>query len=136
LDISSQVGKTKKENHSSNYPNCAFDLWFKKGTRLMMDHQEQLKKRKEDHIRIVLEREVTGKMTTGLEAYRFVPLALPEIDFASISLGTSFSPSGKKMKTPFLINSMTGGTLHGERINRNLAIPSPSLAMVQRVDCD
>lgn len=88
----------------------------------MMDHQEQLKKRKEDHIRIVLEREVTGKMTTGLEAYRFVPLALPEIDFASISLGTSFSPSGKKMKTPFLISSMTGGTLHGERINRNLAI--------------
>jgi len=62
----------------------------------MMDHQEQLKKRKEDHIRIVLEREVTGKMTTGLEAYRFVPLALPEIDFASISLGLLFLPVEKR----------------------------------------
>jgi isopentenyl-diphosphate delta-isomerase len=82
-----------------------------------LDH----KARKADHIRINLEEDVQfPRLTTGLERYRFVHQALPELDLAAVD--TSIPLLGKTLAAPLLISSMTGGTEQAERINRNLAI--------------
>ncbi len=76
--------------------------------------------RKQDHLRISLEEDVQFKgMTTGLEKYRFVHQALPELDAAAIDLSLDFF--GKRLKAPIVISSMTGGVAAGRDINRNLA---------------
>ncbi len=42
-------------------------------------------RRKAEHLRINLEKDVSGKgITTGFERYRFVHQALPELDFATV----------------------------------------------------
>lgn len=82
---------------------------------------DSIDKRKAQHIELVLNEKVTGdNISTGLEKYRFLHNALPEIDFDEITLDTAFL--GKKMKTPFLVSSMTGGAAMAGTINRNLAI--------------
>lgn len=82
-----------------------------------MDH----KARKADHIRINLEEDVQfPRLTTGLERYRFVHQALPELDMARVDLAVELF--GHAVQAPLLISSMTGGTEAAERINRNLAI--------------
>jgi isopentenyl-diphosphate delta-isomerase len=79
-----------------------------------------LEQRKEDHIRINLEEDVGfDRLTTGLEQYRFVHQALPELNLADIDLSTSFL--GKPLRAPLLISSMTGGTERAQTINRALA---------------
>jgi isopentenyl-diphosphate delta-isomerase len=79
-----------------------------------------LEQRKEDHIRINLEEDVGfDRLTTGLEQYRFVHQALPELNLADIDLSTSFL--GKPLRAPLLISSMTGGTERAQGINRALA---------------
>ena len=64
--------------------------------------------RKSDHIKINLEQDVRSALTTGLENYRFVHEALPELDLNHID--TTLSLFGKKLHSPILISSMTGGT--------------------------
>ncbi|WP_456274884.1 type 2 isopentenyl-diphosphate Delta-isomerase [Bacillus sp. AK031] len=77
-------------------------------------------KRKTEHIDICLTQEVeSDEMTTGLEAFRFQHNALPEVDFSEIDLSTSLF--NKRLKAPFLISSMTGGTETAARINETLA---------------
>lgn len=78
-----------------------------------------LEQRKADHIRINLEEDVASRVTAGLERYRFVHEALPEIDMAAIDL--SVEVLGRKLGAPLLISSMTGGTEQAREINRNLA---------------
>jgi len=78
-----------------------------------------LERRKADHIRINLERDVASRRTTGLERYRFGHEALPELDMAQIDLSTEVL--GKRLSAPILISSMTGGTAQAGQINRNLA---------------
>ncbi len=76
--------------------------------------------RKAEHIRINLEEDVQfPRLTTGLERYRFVHQALPELDLEQID--TSFELFGRKLSTPLLISSMTGGTELAEQINFRLA---------------
>ncbi|MBO9598533.1 MAG: type 2 isopentenyl-diphosphate Delta-isomerase, partial [Cohnella sp.] len=76
--------------------------------------------RKADHIRICLDERVEARgVTNGLERYRFKHSALPELDFAGVALGTSFM--GRRLKTPLLISSMTGGSPATGAINRTLA---------------
>lgn len=75
--------------------------------------------RKADHIRINLEHEVHSGLTTGLENYRFVHQALPELDLGEIKL--DFSLFGKRISAPLFISSMTGGTKKAGMINKNLA---------------
>nr|WP_082861239.1 type 2 isopentenyl-diphosphate Delta-isomerase [Fictibacillus phosphorivorans] len=88
----------------------------------MLDISKDLtEKRKTEHIRISLNEDVEGKnITTGLENYRFMPNALPELSFDEISLSTTFL--NKEMRTPFLISSMTGGTETAYQINQQLAM--------------
>ena len=79
-----------------------------------------LEQRKSEHLRINLEEDVAfPRLTTGLERYRFVHRALPEIDLADVSLSTTFLD--KPLHLPLLISSMTGGTSEAQQINHNLA---------------
>ena len=76
--------------------------------------------RKADHIRINLEEDVDFKqMTTGLERYRFLHQALPELDLADVDISVDLL--GKRLRAPLLISSMTGGTEQAMVINRTLA---------------
>jgi isopentenyl-diphosphate delta-isomerase len=75
--------------------------------------------RKSDHIKINLEQDVRSALTTGLENYRFVHEALPELDLNRID--TSLCLFGKKLHSPILISSMTGGTEEAGEINQRLA---------------
>ena len=75
--------------------------------------------RKADHIKINLEHDVRSALTTGLERYRFIHEALPELDLNRID--TTQQLFGKKINSPILISSMTGGTAAAETINLRLA---------------
>jgi isopentenyl-diphosphate Delta-isomerase len=75
--------------------------------------------RKADHIRINLEEDVRSGLNTGLERYRFVHQALPELNLTD--LDTSVTWFGKKLQAPLLISSMTGGTEAAAAINHTLA---------------
>ena len=77
-------------------------------------------RRKVDHIRINLDENVQfPRLSTGLEKYRFVHQAIPELSLADID--TSVILFGKALSLPILISSMTGGTELALRINQNLA---------------
>lgn len=76
--------------------------------------------RKADHIRINLEKDVQfPRLTTGLENYRFLHQALPELDLSEVD--SSLELFGKTLSAPIVISSMTGGTDMAYRINQNLA---------------
>ena len=76
--------------------------------------------RKADHIRINLEENVAfNQLTTGLEHYFFLHQALPELNLDEVSTTTQLF--GKRLSTPLLISSMTGGTAEARQINRTLA---------------
>lgn len=75
--------------------------------------------RKDDHIRINLEQDVRSNLTSGLEGYNFIHEALPEIDLSEVDTSTSIF--GKKLHSPILISSMTGGTQEAGKINMRLA---------------
>ncbi|GIV84723.1 MAG: isopentenyl-diphosphate delta-isomerase [Candidatus Roseilinea sp.] len=80
----------------------------------------QLETRKADHIRINLDENVASRLTSGLERYRFMHQALPEIDAREIDMGVTLF--GRRLGAPLLISCMTGGTEQARTINRNLAI--------------
>lgn len=76
--------------------------------------------RKADHIRINLERDVQfPHLTTGLEKYRLLHQALPELDMADVE--PTYTLFGKTMRAPLLISSMTGGTDMAYRLNQHMA---------------
>jgi isopentenyl-diphosphate delta-isomerase len=77
-------------------------------------------RRKDDHIRINLEQQVQfPHLTTGLERFRFMHQAVPELNLADVDTETRFL--GKRLNSPILISSMTGGTERAQNINRILA---------------
>jgi isopentenyl-diphosphate delta-isomerase len=78
-----------------------------------------INQRKTDHIKINLEQDVRSALTTGLENYRFVHEALPELNLDR--LDTTVQLFGRRLAAPILISSMTGGTAEAETINLRLA---------------
>ncbi len=85
-------------------------------------------RRKADHIRINLEEDVAfNQLTTGLEKYFFMHQALPELDLDAIDLTAEIF--GKRLRTPLLISSMTGGTAEAGEINRTLAAAAQATGM-------
>jgi isopentenyl-diphosphate delta-isomerase len=82
--------------------------------------EQVLEARKADHIRINLDEDVASRLTNGLERYRFMHQALPELDAREIN--TSLDLFGKRLNAPLLISCMTGGTEQARLINQNLAI--------------
>jgi len=79
----------------------------------------QISRRKSDHIRINLEEDVRSGLTTGLEHYRFIHRALPELNLEDVNLTQELF--GRQVTAPILISSMTGGTQEAGEINLILA---------------
>lgn len=75
--------------------------------------------RKADHIKINLENDVRSTLTAGLENYRFIHQALPELDLARVD--ATLELFGVGLSAPILISSMTGGTEEAGEINQRLA---------------
>jgi isopentenyl-diphosphate delta-isomerase len=84
-----------------------------------MTEKPVIPSRKADHIRINLEEDVSSSTSTGLEDYRFVHEALPELDLNAVDMTQNIF--GKRVKAPILISSMTGGTEEAYNINLALA---------------
>ncbi|MFU8774013.1 MAG: type 2 isopentenyl-diphosphate Delta-isomerase, partial [Anaerolineales bacterium] len=76
--------------------------------------------RKADHILINLNEDVRSAIQTGLERYRFIHQALPELNLESINLTQKIF--GRTIQSPIMISSMTGGSDQAVPINRTLAM--------------
>jgi isopentenyl-diphosphate delta-isomerase len=88
--------------------------------------------RKTDHLTINLEQDVRFReVTTGFEQVHFVHLALPELSWEEVDLDASFL--GHRLRTPFLVSSMTGGMERGHEINRRLAAAAQHLGCAMGV---
>ena len=84
--------------------------------------------RKKEHLELCLDPvSVTGRFGTGLDRYRFVHNALPELDIDAIDVSTGFL--GKRLRAPILISSMTGGFELARQVNRNLAAAAQILGL-------
>jgi isopentenyl-diphosphate Delta-isomerase len=90
-----------------------------------------INQRKADHIKINLEQDVRSGLTSGLEDYGFIHEALPELDLNDVD--TTLSLFGKKLHSPILISSMTGGTSEAETINMRLAEAAQECAIAMGV---
>lgn len=81
---------------------------------------EEVIKRKEEGIDVVLEKRVQAReATTMLECVHLVHNALPEMDMDEVDVSVSFL--GKRLETPIFVDSMTGGAPKAEKINGVLA---------------
>ena len=90
-------------------------------------------KRKKEHLETTLNETVEFKeVTTGLDDYRFVHQALPEVDLAHIDLSALLF--GKKLGAPLVISSMTGGIEAARQINRNLARAAQAMGVAMGVE--
>jgi len=84
-----------------------------------MSKVTQIGTRKADHIRINLEEDVRSGLKTGLEHYRFIHQALPEVNLKDVDLQLTLF--NRSLRAPILISSMTGGTEEAAIINQTLA---------------
>lgn len=80
---------------------------------------DDIQTRKGDHIRLCLDPESQGQGSV-FDKYTLPYSALPEMSLDDID--TSYKLFGKKLQTPLIIASMTGGSEHGRAINTNLAM--------------
>lgn len=77
-------------------------------------------KRKADHIKIALERNVQAReVTTGFEDVHLIHRALPEVDKQKIDLAVSLF--NHKFAAPLLVGAITGGTKEAAKINATIA---------------
>lgn len=91
-----------------------------------------INQRKTEHIRLCLTGNVEGvNKTTGLEGIHFIHNALPEINFDDITIDAEFL--GRKLKAPFLVSSMTGGSDLATAINQNLALAAEEKGWVMAI---
>lgn len=82
--------------------------------------------RKKEHIQLCLTDKVGFRSkTNGFEKYDFIHDALTEVDISKLSFQTKLF--SKKIKYPFLISCMTGGTEEAENINQRLAVIAEEL---------
>lgn len=81
---------------------------------------KETKKRKSDHIRISLDRNVQARnATTGLEDVHFVHKALPEVNKDKINLSTTVF--NHKFLAPLIVGAITGGAPEAAEINSTIA---------------
>ena len=96
-----------------------------------MKKETKIPDRKEDHIRINLEEDVSSHLTTGLERYRFIHQALPELALEEVNLSQTLF--GKFQRVPLMVSSMTGGTSQAALINRILAKAAQQIGLAMGV---
>jgi isopentenyl-diphosphate delta-isomerase len=92
-----------------------------------MKKDTPISNRKHDHIRINLEEDVNSGLTTGLEDYRLIHQALPELSLDDIDLSQQLL--GKDQPVPILVSSMTGGTEKAAKLNRVLATAAQEVGL-------
>jgi isopentenyl-diphosphate delta-isomerase len=78
-----------------------------------------ISRRKNEHLKIVAEREVLHSRGTLLNDIELIHQALPELSLDEIDLSVDFF--GKRLAAPLMITSMTGGADYARRMNRVLA---------------
>lgn len=83
------------------------------------ERPEHFESRKADHLRLALDPSMEALGAGGFERVHLFHEALPEIDFAEVSLETAFWKY--KAASPFFISSMTAGHHQGEALNITLA---------------
>lgn len=83
-------------------------------------------KRKRDHVDICLRKEVHAG-ETGLDGFRLLHRAVPELDMEKIDLSTRFL--GHRFALPFIVTAITGGYPQGRKINANIAEACESLGV-------
>lgn len=89
---------------------------------------EQTSKRKKEHLELCLTDEVSYKTkSTGFENYEFRHYAITEVEIDKIKFESKFF--SKKIKFPFLISCMTGGTSEADNINSRLAVVAEELGI-------
>ena len=87
----------------------------------MSKSNSETSKRKKEHLELCLTDKVAFQSkTNGFERYDFIHNAISEVDISKISFQTNLF--SKKIKFPFLISCMTGGTAEPE--NKNLILAS------------
>ena len=91
----------------------------------------KIDQRKADQLKINLEQDVHSGLTTGLENYRFIHEALPELDLQSVD--PSLTLFGKQLNAPILISSMTGGTEDSIIINQRLGEAAQEMGVAMGV---
>ncbi|MBP7213621.1 MAG: type 2 isopentenyl-diphosphate Delta-isomerase [Anaerolineaceae bacterium] len=79
----------------------------------------EISKRKDEHLRICLEEDVSSTVSNGFDELHLKLQSLPEIDFKSINLSTEVF--GKQLDAPLLISSMTGGSGKTKHFNQIFA---------------
>lgn len=85
----------------------------------MNEQVTNISTRKDEHLRICLEEQVSSRVPNGFDKVHLQVSALPEIDFAKID--TSSQILGKKLDAPILISSMTGGSGKTKYFNQLLS---------------
>jgi len=92
---------------------------------------EDIKQRKQDHIKIVMSGAAQHGLPTGFDRVAFVHNAMPEIDFDEIDLSIDFL--GRHLNVPFLASSMTGGPAASGKINYAIAEAAQELGFAMAV---
>ena len=80
---------------------------------------ENFENRKKDHIRLALSEKSQALVKSGFSKIKLNHLALPEFDFAEVSLQTKLL--GHDFSSPHFVSSMTAGHENSYPINLNLA---------------
>ncbi len=89
---------------------------------------EEIMKRKEEHIKICLDKPVQAKQVSTLfECMHFINNSLPEFDMNEVDLSSKFL--GHNFSAPLMIGAMTGGAELAKKINGNLAKAAEKLGL-------
>ncbi len=80
--------------------------------------------RKEEHLRICLEKDVAGGYNHW-DDLQFVHESIPDFDMDEIDL--TIDLFGKRLNAPIIIAGMTGGCESGKVVNKNLAVAAEEL---------
>ncbi len=90
------------------------------GTELPGKNTTTTPARKAEHLRINLQDDVSAKgISTGFENFRFMPRALPQVNFGDVSTATELFRHA--LGAPIFISCMTGGVAEAQPINIQLA---------------
>ncbi len=85
----------------------------------MTSGSNETSNRKDEHLDVCLKNDVSSGVSAGWDSIRLPHCALPDADCNQVDLSTEFL--SQKLRAPFLISSMTGGSPRGEDLNRMLA---------------
>ncbi|MFX1512090.1 MAG: type 2 isopentenyl-diphosphate Delta-isomerase [Promethearchaeota archaeon] len=83
------------------------------------EKRKEIERRKWEHIRVCVDKDVEMKKTNGFEEFELVPKAVTEISLEEIDTSAVFL--GHHLKVPLLISAMTGGFEGAKKINSDLS---------------